>query len=630
MSKVHNNLIKPNGKKRSIIQFWIPLTILTVITILAQLIRDNRPLGWVLLVMIIVVTVALRKTLLRIRILPGIASWVLIITLLFLTVIWTGPVIENKPVWTGSGESVSTEAIETQDGLVAGIYNKDKSVRVFAGIPYAAPPIGDLRWKAPQPVQPWDGVLQLERFSDAEMQSRTPNFLKSYISLRLGTSEFLDNFGIENNEKMSEDSLYLNVWSNAKSNQEKQPVMVFIHGGAYKNGSGSMDLYNGENMAQKGVLFVTINYRLGIFGFMANPELTEESDYGASGNYGILDQIAALKWVKNNIESFGGDPDNVTIAGESAGAGSVNILTASPLAKGLFNKAIAESGAAFDAEGEKSGGISSQTLAQAEQQGVEFQASLNKASIKEMRQMPAEELLDASSAETIAPVIDGYVLPDTVYNIFEAGQQNDVPTLVGSNADEGSLLTLPWPLYAIEGADKFQASVRERFGDKADEVLQLYPASNDSEAKQAQLDLSTDKLFTWQMHTWAQLQNQTGNSRVYYYYFDKGQPGPSRFTQLGAYHFGEIVYAYNNLDKVNLPYTSVDRDVADRMSSYWVNFAKNGDPNSNMLPPWTPFDAATDQVMVLGEETGMTEMPRKMFIEFFDNYERNLRASFKN
>lgn len=616
------NPINFPGKKRAFIHFWIPLTILTFITIFAQLIQENRLLGWILAVVLIVVTIAWRKTLLRMKIFPRIACWILITALLFLTIIRTGPIMQNKPVFAGSGEFVSTETIETQDGLVSGLYNEDKSVRVFAGIPYAAPPVGDLRWKAPQPVQPWDGVLHLDHFSNSAIQSRTPNFVKSYISLRLGTSEFIDNFGIENNEKTSEDSLYLNVWSSAKSDDDKQPVIVFIHGGSYKNGSGSMDLYNGENMAKKGVVFVTINYRLGIFGFMANPALTQESDYNASGNYGILDQIAALKWVKNNIEAFGGDPDNVTIAGESAGSGSVNILSASPLANGLFDKAIGESGAAFDTEEG-----TTQTLTKAEQQGVKFQDSLNKDSIEEMRQIPAEELLAASSEETISPVVDGYVLPDTVYNIFESGHQNDVPTLIGSNADEGSLLTLPWPLYSIVGADEFQDSMRDIFGDKTDELLSLYPANSDSEAKQSQLDFGRDKLFTWQMYTWARLQNQTGKSKVYYYYFDKVQPGPSRFAELGAYHAGEIVYAYNNLDKVDLPYTSVDIELADRMSSYWVNFAKNGNPNSDILPTWESFATAQNQVMILGEDTGMTEMPRQNIMHFFDNYEQDLRTS---
>ncbi|WP_413379336.1 carboxylesterase family protein [Paenibacillus taichungensis] len=243
--------------------------------------------------------------------------------------------------------------------------------------------------------------------------------------------------------------------------------------------------------------------------------------------------------------------------------------------------------------------------------------------------MSAADLLRASADETIAPAIDGYVLPNTVYNIFETGKQNDVRTLIGSNSDEGTLLTMPWPIYAIKDVDEFQASVRKRFGDKADEVLELYRSDSDNESKQAQVDLSTDKLFTWQMHTWAQLQSTTGKSNVYYYIFDKGQPGPSRFETLGAYHSGEIVYAYNNLDKVNLPYTPEDYELADRMSSYWVNFAKSGDPNDDKLPFWAPYDAETDQVMTLGTKLGMIEMPRRTYMNFFDDYESELRSSFK-
>ncbi|WP_413379334.1 carboxylesterase/lipase family protein [Paenibacillus taichungensis] len=347
--------------KNLIIWFWAPFMVFALITALLLFTRESRLLEWVLFAVVGTIAIFMRKPLVRLRTLFKFASWILTSAFLGLIVILTGPILVNRSVWNDEMESMPTEPVETQDGLISGLYNEDKSVRAFAAIPYATPPVGELRWKAPQPVQPWKGVRELKRFPNAAMQKKTPSILTNFINLRLGTSAFMDNFSIKHNEKISEDSLYLNVWSGAKSDQEKQPVLVYIHGGAFKNGSGSMDLYNGENMAKKGVIFVTINYRLGIFGFMAHPELTEESDYGASGNYGILDQIAALKWVKRNIAAFGGDPDNVTIAGESAGAGSVNILTASPLAKGLFNKAIAESGAFFDMERERTGGIYTQS-----------------------------------------------------------------------------------------------------------------------------------------------------------------------------------------------------------------------------------------------------------------------------
>ncbi|MBW4079793.1 carboxylesterase/lipase family protein [Paenibacillus sp. S150] len=626
MKEITNNQSSVQKRTHSSLRFWIPFVLVVLISVLFFSTGENTAAGWGILLAMAVVMIFLKKLLADMKLIYWAACWILISAVLFITAVFTEPIPVNRPAVSSAAEMMPTEVVFTQDGLVSGLYNNDKSVKVFAGIPYAAPPVGELRWKAPQPVQPWNGVRQLNHFSDAAMQNKLPAVLTNFINLRLGTGALLDNFSIKNNERISEDCLYLNVWTSAKSSHEKRPVIVYIHGGSFKNGSGSMDLYNGENMAEKGAVFVNINYRLGIFGFMANPELTKESGYNASGNYGILDQIAALEWVKHNISEFGGDPDNVTIAGESAGAGSVNILTASPLAKGLFEKAIGESGAFFNMEGKESGGIYMQTLAQAEKEGAEFQKSLNKASLADLRKMSAPELLKAAASETITPIVDGYVLPDTVYNIFEAGRQNDVPALVGSNADEGTLLTLPWPVYSVMDANEFKSAIGERFGDLADEVLKLYPSDSDSDAQKAQLDISTDKLFTWQMNTWAKLQSKTGESEIYSYYFDKVQPGPARFRELGAYHSAEIAYAYNNLDKIALPYTNADKSLSDIMSSYWINFAETGDPNGESLPLWTPYHTETDQTMVLGDKPGMTETPRKAYLEFFDLYEAGLRS----
>ncbi|MDV4150854.1 carboxylesterase family protein [Clostridium sp. AL.422] len=537
---------------------------------------------------------------------------------------FTNPFQVNRPLYSMEGR-VATDAVKTQNGLVSGFYNKDKTVREFTGIPYAAPPVGELRWKSPQPAKSWDGVRQLDHFSDAAMQSKSLPIFSKYLGLALGTDELLKNSSIKYNEKVSEDCLYLNVWSSAKSSNERLPVIVYIHGGSFVYGSGSMDVYNGENMAKKGVVFVNINYRLGIFGFMAHPELTKESEYNSSGNYGILDQIAALQWVKNNISEFGGDPDNVTIAGESAGAGSVNILMASPLAKGLFHRAIAESGAFFSSESRESGGNPERKLSEAEKDGVEIQKSLEKTSISDMREMSAKDLLKLSKNQTIVPNIDGYVLPDTVYKIFKEGNQNDVPILVGSNSDEGSLLTLPWPATATVSADKFKDIVAKRYGSLADELLKLYPADSNNKAVESQVKISTDHLFTWQMNTWAKLQSKTGKSKAYYYYFDKVQPGPSRFKELGAYHSAEISYAYNNLDKIDLPYTEIDKKLSDIMSSYWINFATTGNPNGQSLPTWREYNEESDQAMRLGDKVEMIKTPNKSALELFDIHEENLR-----
>lgn len=625
--------MKENTNKKNMVtdgknlhlSFWIPYMLIILLSGLFLFGNDNSIIGWSILVIIAIVLIYFKKTFLLMRPILKTISWILIAVILCVNALFTNPIPVNRSLYSMKGR-VPTEAVKTQNGMVSGFYNKDKSIKEFSGIPYAAPPVGDLRWKAPEPVQSWDGVRQLTHFSDAAMQSKAPPILSKLLGLSLGTNELLRNSGIKSNEKVSEDCLYLNIWSGAKSNSERRPVIVYIHGGSFVFGSGSMDLYNGENMAKKGVVFVNINYRLGIFGFMSNPELTKESEYNASGNYGILDQIAALKWVKNNIAEFGGDPDNVTIAGESAGSGSVNILMASPLAKGLFHRAIGESGAFFSMESKELGGNPSPTLAEAEQNGVEFQKSLKKASLEDMRKMSAKDLLKASKNETIVPNIDGYVLPDTVYNIFEEGKQNDVPIIVGSNSDEGSLLTLPWPAYGAVDAAEFKIIAEKRYGDMTNDLLKLYPADTDSQAVKAQMEIPRDQLFTWQMNTWAKLQSKTGKSKAYYYYFNRVQPGPPRFMELGAYHSAEIAYAYNNLDKMNLSYTEVDRNLSDVMSSYWVNFATTGNPNDETLPTWSEYNEESDQTMELGDNIRMIETPNKEGLALFDIHEANLRS----
>lgn len=618
---------KTNSKDKKVFQliFWIPYALIILLSGLFLLANDNSVIGWAIFVIVAIIVVSLKRFILLMKPIFKILCWIFLIVLLGFNSLFTNPFPLNRPLYSMEGR-IATDAVKTQNGLVSGFYNKDKTVREFTGIPYAAPPVGELRWKSPQPAKSWDGVRQLDHFSDAAMQSKSLPVFSKFLGLTLGTDELLRNSSIKYNEKVSEDCLYLNVWSGAKSSSERLPVIVYIHGGSFVYGSGSMDVYNGENMAKKGVVFVNLNYRLGIFGFMANPELTKESEYNSSGNYGILDQIAALKWIKNNISEFGGDPDNVTIAGESAGAGSVNILMASPLAKGLFHRAIGESGAFFSAESKESGGNPEQKLSEAEKAGIEFQKSLKKTSIADMREMSAEDLVKASKNQTIVPNIDGYVLPDTVYNIFEDGKQNDVPIIVGSNSDEGSLLNLPWPANATVSADEFKSIVEKRYGSLADDLLKFYPADSKSKAIESQVKISTDQLFTWQMNTWAKLQSKTGKSKAYYYYFDKVQPGPSRFMELGAYHSAEIAYAYNNLDKIKLPYTDVDENLSDIMSSYWVNFATTGNPNGKNLPIWSEYDEKNSQAMRLGDKIEMIKTPNKAALELFDIHEENLRS----
>jgi para-nitrobenzyl esterase len=476
--------------------------------------------------------------------------------------------------------------VHVESGLVSGVVGVNSDVTVYKGIPYAAPPVGDLRWRAPKPPGKWEGVRKADQFGATCMQTPYPEG-SPYRTAP---------------EPVSEDCLYLNVWSSAKTVRENRPVMVWIHGGAFTRGSGSTSIYDGEMLAQKGVVVVTINYRLGVFGFFAHPELTKESDRNSSGNYGILDQIAALEWVQRNITAFGGDPKRVTIFGESAGSWAVNALVASPLAKGLFQRAIGESGANF---------APLPKLADAEQAGLRVAKSLNADSIAALRAKSAAEMMKASG-ELARPNVDGWLLPDQVYAIFARGKQNDVPTIVGSNADEGTAFTPP-----VVKVDMFKSQAKQRFGDQADEYLSIYPAKNDEQAHASAAAAMRDMTFGWEMRTWARLQTKTGKSKVWIYYFARVSPSAVS-KRLGAYHASEIRYVFDNLQ--NVPADDIDRQIGETMSDYWVNFATHGNPNGKRAPKWPAYEERLDIAMGFGEHILTTEVPNKPALDFLDAY----------
>lgn len=463
--------------------------------------------------------------------------------------------------------------VQTDAGKVEG-YSGNNGIAVFKGIPFAAAPVADLRWKAPQPVQPWQGVKKCTAFGPSPMQAEPMPF-------SMWTAEFLIP-----KEPISEDCLYLNVWTGARSAKEKRPVMVWIYGGGFSSGGAACPIYDGEALAKKGVIFVSINYRVGIFGFFAHPELTKEA--GSSGNYGLMDQIAALQWVKKNIASFGGDPANVTIAGQSAGSFSVNCLVASPLAKGLFNKAIAESGADF-----VSGRIST-GLKLAEENGEKLAGRIGVTSISDLRKIPASELLKRGIWNAF-PIIDGKVLPATIDQIFRDGKQNDVVLMTGWNQDEGMLFG------PVKNAEDYRKEIAVQFGTDADKILEFYPAKNDAEAAQSQLYLSRDQFFGANQYVWATIQSSY-NKKVYMYRFTRKLPARGEYIKYGAFHTGEVPYAYNNLKFVDRPWEAQDHELANLMSDYWVNFIRSGDPNGKGLPEWPAFESKSRMVMMLGPE----------------------------
>lgn len=486
--------------------------------------------------------------------------------------------------------------VKTANGKVQGISNADNSVRIFKGIPFAAPPVGNLRWKAPQAPKNWKGVKKCTTFSASPMQAAPAPFF-------CWSEEF-----IIPKEPISEDCLYLNVWSAAKSSKEKRPVLVYIYGGGFRSGGAACAIYDGEAMAKKGVVLVSINYRVGVFGFLAHPELSAESGQNASGNYALMDMIAALKWVQKNIASFGGDASNVTIAGQSAGAFGVNYLVASPLTKGLIHRAIAESGGSFVQNSLRP----NVNLKGAEELGIKYAKSLNCNNLAELRAKSAEEIQKAQSGLS-SPIVDGYVMPEGIYEIFSKGKQNDIPTIVGWNEDD-----------RIGGppakAEVFKEQMTKRFGESATDFFKVYPAENNEQAAQSQIAMGRDETFGIQDYIWAKMQSHTGKSKAFVYNFNRKLPAFTPDTEFGAFHTGEVPYAYNNLLTVKRPWEPVDFKIADTMSSYWVNFAKTGNPNGIGLPDWKTYNPTDEQVVIFDKVIESKPLPSKPQLAFWEKY----------
>jgi len=464
--------------------------------------------------------------------------------------------------------------IKIDSGMVSGLIVGDaKDVRVFKGIPYAAPPIGDLRWKAPQPVKAWSGVRACTEFGHAEPQANT---LELIYGMKLSP--------------MSEDCLYLNVYTPVKHASEKLPVMVWIHGGGFILGEAAT--YDGENLARLGAVIVTINYRLGVFGFFAHPALAKQSEHGVSGNYGMLDQIAALKWVKRNVAAFGGDASRITIFGESAGGMSVAMLMSSPLSQGLFQRAIIESGVGFGP---------ARHMSDIEKLGEHLCDSLGVAKdadpIAALRAVSADDLLKRSGGPLgggFGPAVDGWFLPDDPAVIFAAGKEHNVPLIIGSNHNEGTIL-----LRAImRNTQDYENYVKRSFAAEADAVLKLYPASDEKDAMSI-----ADRVFSDRIAAESQMFAESSarlNGKSHLYHFTKSSNTP-RFANLGAYHGAEIPYVFGS-NRGGYSFDEADQRLAKTMSNYWVRFAATGDPNQGGLPEWPKVVGGSAKYMDFGAE----------------------------
>ena len=528
-------------------------------------------------------------------------------------------VLGASPVLAAASQPVRTEA-----GLVEGVPAVDPAITVYKGIPYAAAPTGALRWRPPAPPIPWTGVRKADRFGSVCPQAQAPHATLP----------------------MSEDCLFLNVWSGASAATERRPVFVWIYGGGFSGGTGSSSEFDGESLARKGLVVVTFNYRLGALGFLATPELSKESGHEASGNYGLLDDVALLKWVHTNIAAFGGDPGRVTIAGQSAGAGSVGFLSISPLARGLFQRSIAESHARYPQDPElRYLSVSWRPLKTAESAGVRFAAARGAHSLQELRAMPWERLVvdgsvvdedvdTGSSAKPplFRPVVDGWVIPLTYSQTYVRGTQNSVEFLAGNNLDEtGAVPETAFASLRSEAATDvrpgsphpnvtlkdYVSAAQRKFGPMAEEFLRLYPATTDDEAARANNAAARDDSRV-STYLWGTQWLRHGKLPVYTYFWTHRPPGPGH-DRRGAYHGSEIAYVFDNPPQDG-SWTDEDRRIANIMSSYWAHYAATGNPNGPGLPAWPAYDPKSPQVMELGDAFAPISVAEPAQLDFWRRF----------
>ncbi len=504
---------------------------------------------------------------------------------------------ESRPASTRPVERVLT----VSGGRIAGVPAPTRGVAAYLGIPYAAPPVGGLRWKPPQPVVPWPGIRQADRMGASPFSPPTDK----------------NSVYFEPSTPMNEDCLTLNVWVPQVKPVEPLPVMVWIYGGDWIYGNSSDPLYWGDALASRGVIVVSINYRIGVLGFLAHPQLSAESDHGVSGNYGLLDQIAALQWVRDNIAHFGGDPGKVTVFGQSAGSFSVNYLMASPLSAGLFHRAIGQSGAAM-------GAISPlfrvDTLAHQEDAGQALAKILKADSLEALRALPPAALMNAGPiAGNVCPVVDGWLLPDRPQAVFAAGRQHPVPLLTGFNENEGTV----FPAFGGGTLRGLHDVLKSFYGDQAALAESLYPANNAEQATSQGHALFGDQAIKWGTAAWAGMHQRTSGQPVYFYHFahPPGLPPGHRYREgrphaLGVFHGAEIPYVMGTLPASGWINRRSDHLLSERMASAWVQFARTGHPGSQRSPLWPVFDLAKPTVMEFGKRNNrLVELPRRQQLE---------------
>lgn len=608
--------MKEKTNKTKHIFFWIIIGLTSLLYLAFLELSKNTLLGWVLALLVLASLIFCeikffknRKKLVHLGLFAG---FVVLLGIVFAV---SAPPYKRLPA-VDFKNPVVTDELEIEQGKITGVYNEDKSVEVYAGIPYAKPPVGELRWKEPEAPEKWEGVRTCDTFGPMSMQHRDSEFVNSMTQI-IGYKDYeislKDNF----REEVSEDSLYLNVWK-PEGDVKDLPVLVFIHGGSLMTGQSSTLHYRGESLAKKGIVFVNITYRLGVFGYYTNEELAAESPNGTTGNYGLLDQIEALKWVNKNISAFGGDPNKVTIAGESAGSSSVNALCVSPLAKGLFRYAIGESSGITP----KVPFHTFRSFEAAKKMGSDILEEFGAKSAAELRNVPAEKLVE-TKFQNSAMTVDGYAITEQPYLTYEKNKNNEKALLNGFNSHEANVFNL----FTKVDKEQYSRQLVEMFGQYGKEVEKLYPYDSipldysflveaGGEAKGTIDHVLGGTWFAYSHYKWSEYVADQ-NKPVYEYCFSKDN------RSLRANHGGEMPYAYGNLDKHARLYDEEDFALSEAMQSYWVNFVKTGNPNGEGLPEWQEFSADRTKVLDFDKEMKMKENMYNDLYKIIDKYQEN-------
>ena len=577
--------------------FWILYAILSALFCAVLELNKNTLLGWALFALLLVAfPVLFRLVALRASGLVKLLFWLCYLVLFAGILFLTWPPVKAVPA-SDASKPVSTGIIQTDKGKVRGVLNSDGDVEIYAGIPYAKPPVGELRWRAPQDPEPWEGILECDRFAPMSMQVTNLPIYDSLVRI-IGYHDYKISLKDNYVPPVSEDSLYLNIWKPAGECRDL-PVLVYVHGGSLQTGQTWTDDYNGTSFAKNGVICVNMGYRLGVFGFLADEELLKED--GTTGNYGLLDQIKALQWVRDNIASFGGNPDNVTIVGESAGAVCVDALCVSPLAKGLFRRAILESSTLSSVNPPHSYRPFDQALSSGRMLLEKYKCS----SADELRLLDAKDIVGEMSSQHHVTV-DGYVLPDSPYNLRKQGIHNEEALIHGFNDLESG----PFIIFDRTSLKNYESKVRSYFRDAADDVLRLYDAKTDKQAAEYWAEIYGAVFFNYPHYCLNRLAAADGIA-VYEYLFTK------KNRSLSSWHSGELRYAFGRIPEGSALYDSEDRNVSDIMHSYWVNFARTGDPNGEGLPVFGQ-NTDSDMVLELGDVTAMRDEPYLAFYGIMD------------